>query len=60
MNDVIVFTITKGEKGYNIKSIPFAKYNEYEVKAVDLYKRMSELANHFNNDLKLGILFEVE
>lgn len=62
MNKTVVFTITKGEKGYNVKtkSLEYKKYNEYEIKAIDMYKRLSELTEHFNNELDLAILFEID
>lgn len=58
----VIFTISKGEKGYNVKTTDreYKKYNEYEIKAVDMYKRLSELTEHFNNDLDLAILFEID
>ena len=58
--DTVVFTIMKNGNGtYRIFCKQgFNRLNKYDVK--DLFGAMNELANIFNNDIKMGILFEVE
>ena len=58
--DTVVFTIMKNENGtYRIFcKNGFNTLNRYDVR--DLFKAMVEMTNIFNNDIKMGILFEVE
>lgn len=67
-NDTVIFTILKNT-GDNLPKYArdtyrivcknrFRTYNRYTVK--NLFKEMSELTNIFNNDIKMGILFEIE
>lgn len=60
MGDTVVFTVMENENGtYRIFcKNGFNRLNRYDVK--DLFKAMNELTNIFNNDIKMGILFEVE
>ena len=60
MGDTVVFTVMKnGDGTYRIFcKNGFNTFNRYDVR--DLFKAMTELANIFNNDIKMGILFEVE
>ena len=64
MGDTVVFTIMKNTDGafkgtYRIFcKNGFNTFNRYDVR--DLFKAVTELANIFNNDIKMGILFEVE
>lgn len=58
-NNTAVFTITKGDKGYNIKSKRYNLYNCYNVKEDDIFTAMQRLTDTFNNALEIGILFEV-
>ena len=55
-----IFTISKGTKGYNIKCSNFNTYNAIEIPGFKVVKVMEELADTFNNTLKIGILFEME
>lgn len=58
----VIFTISKGIKGINIKTKnrKFNTYNKYELSEQDLFKAMSELADIFNNIIGVGITFDVE
>ena len=64
MGDTVVFTIMKNEDGpfkgtYRVFCRNgFNSFNKYDVR--DLFQTMVELTNVFNNDIKMGILFEVE
>lgn len=60
MGETVVFTVMKnGDGTYRIFcKNGFNTYNKYDAK--DLYKAMVELADVFNNVIKMGILFEVE
>ena len=60
MNDTALFTISKGNYGYNIQCASYSKYNYLEVPGFVLPNAMAELADIFNNTLKIGILFEIE
>ena len=59
MNHTVIFTITKGSKGYNIFSLTHSPYNYTEIPGFRIFQAMEELADTFNNKLHLGILFEV-
>ena len=60
MERTIIFTISRGDYGYNIKNPEFSSYNRIEVPSIVLHKAIDELADIFNNTLNLGILFEIE
>lgn len=59
MEKTAVFTITQEAKGVSLKSKRYNTYNRINIPEKDLFKAMNELADIFNNVLKLGILFEV-
>ena len=59
MQDTVVFTISRGHYGYNIKNAKYNTYNRIEVPGIVLAQAITELTDIFNNTLKLGILFEV-
>lgn len=58
--DTVIFTITKNGNGtYKVFcKNGFNTYNKYDAK--DLYNTMVELADVFNNVIKMAILFEIE
>ena len=56
----IVFTISKGAKGYDIKNAEYTPYSYIGIPGFRIFQAMEELADTFNNKLRLGILFEVE
>ena len=56
----VIFTISKGTKGYNIKNVAYNTYDYIEIPGFRIFQAMEELADTFNNKLRLGILFEVE
>ena len=60
MQRTIVFTISKGSRGYNIKNTEYSPYNYIEIPGCKIFKTMEELADTFNNKLNLGILFEID
>lgn len=66
MENNAVFTITENDKGFsigntlNITSEKYNTYNRYDVRKADLFAAMSELADIFNNVIKIGIAFVVE
>ena len=59
-----VFTITRSSstkgKRLNIKSKRYNLYNKYEVPEKDLFIVMCELAEVFNNELGIGITYEID
>ena len=56
-----IFTISRGLTGrVNVKSKRFSTYNRIEVPEAQLFRVMEELADIFNNVLKIGIEFVVE
>lgn len=59
MQHTAIFTISKGHKGYNITCAAHSPYNYIEIPGFRIFQAMEELADTFNNKLKLGILFEV-
>ena len=56
----IVFMISETENGYDIKTKGLSFYNRYNVPKDKLFDTMTELADIFNNDVKVGISFCVE
>ena len=60
MNNTAIFTISRGNYGYNIKCTAHSDYNRIEVPGFVLHKAIEELSDIFNNTLKIGILFELE
>lgn len=66
MEHEAVFTITENDKGFstgntlNITSKKYNTYNRYDVRKADLFAAMCELADIFNNVIKVGINFVVE
>lgn len=60
MEKTAVFTITVSNGLYNIKCKEYNLYNQIGVSRDCLFTAMSQLADVFNNVLKIGILFEVE
>ena len=60
MKDTAIFTISKGTKGYNIKSAAYSSYNYIGIPGFRIFQAMEELADTFNNKLRLGILFAIE
>ena len=60
MEKTAIFTITPTMKGtYNIKSKAFNRYNQIDISRDCLFSAMNQLADVFNNVLKIGILFEI-
>ena len=59
LQHTVIFTITKGDKGYNITSVTHSPYNYIGIPGFRIFQAMEELADTFNNKLKLGILFEI-
>lgn len=56
-----IFTISRGTAGrVNVKSKRFNTYNRNEVPEAQLFQTLEELADIFNNVLKIGIEFAVE
>ena len=60
MEKTAVFTITKSDKGLNIKSKAYNTYNRYNVPEKQLFEKMAELADIFNNVIGVAIVFEVD
>lgn len=64
MEQTAIFTITSFDlkenvKGYNIKCKAFNRYNRYYLLANQLFTEMEKIADIFNNELKIAVLFEV-
>ncbi|MBQ8357365.1 MAG: hypothetical protein IJX39_06095 [Clostridia bacterium] len=59
MEKTAIFTISKGSKGYNIKSVAFSAYDVIEIPGIKIFQAMTDLTDYFNNTLKIAILFEV-
>lgn len=55
-----VFTISKVDGRYNFTCKRYNTYNRYGVMFIEIYKTMKELAYIFNNDIGVGILFEID
>ena len=60
MEKTTIFTISRGNKGYNIKSAAFSAYDVIEIPGIKIFQAMTDLTDFFNNTLKIAILFEVE
>lgn len=59
MQHTAIFTISKGVKGYNIKSTQYSTYSQFEIPGFRIFQVMEDLADIFNNVLKIAILFEI-
>ena len=59
MEKTAIFTISRGSKGYNIKSSAFSAYDVIEIPGIKIFQAMTDLTDYFNNTLKIAILFEV-
>ena len=59
-NKIVIFTVMKDSDGtYRVFCRNrFASHSRFGVK--DLFKTMSELTTLFNNEIGMGILFEIE
>ena len=56
-----IFTISRETAGMvNVKSKRYNTFNRIEVPEAQLFRVMEELADIFNNVLKIGIEFVVE
>lgn len=55
-----VFTISRGDDGMDIKNQRYKSYNCIGVAEEELFAAMSALADKFNNELGIGIVFDVE
>lgn len=60
MEKTAVFTIMVSNGLYDITCKKFNLYNQIGVSRDCLFTAMRQLADVFNNVLKIGILFEVE
>ena len=58
-NKIVIFTVMKDSDGtYRIFcKNGFGSHSRFGVK--DLFKAMSELTSLFNNEIEMGILFEI-
>lgn len=59
MTGTVIFTISKGTRGYNIKNPTHSIYNFIEIPGFRIFQAMEELADIFNNKYNQAVLFEM-